>query len=416
MRILCLSNFYPPASRGGYELWCQEVTEGLRGLGHEVMVLTSTHGQDAIRGHEPAWVRRDLHLEMEFASLRNSVSFFASRRAREDENLACLRLSVARFSPDVVLVWGMWNLPRSLPALAEKLLPARVAYYIGDYWPTLPCQLEVYWQAPARNWLTGIPKTMLKPLALGQLRREPPPRLAFEHAIFPTIFMRDELKRGGVSPMHSEVVYGAIDTYPFRDRHVVSDTCQGSATRLLFVGRLTPEKGVHTAIEALHHLLFAWGFKHVQLTIVGSGEPDYEAHLRRLASEKKVESAVAFLRAQPQEAMPAIYQQADILLFTSIWPEPFGRVLVEAMASGLAVVGATTGGATEILNDNVNALTYAPGDPYSLAAQVARLIESPQLRKRLAESARCTSVQMFDIHRMTAQLEAILKAIVQAPA
>ncbi len=87
MKLLFLTNFYPPSSRGGYEQWCQEVTDGLRGGGHDILVLTSTHGRNDSNSLDPSWVRRELYLEMEFASLRNAFQFFTSRKLREQENL-----------------------------------------------------------------------------------------------------------------------------------------------------------------------------------------------------------------------------------------------------------------------------------------------------------------------------------------
>jgi glycogen synthase len=416
MRLLCLSNFYPPAGRGGYEQWCQEVSEGLHRRGHEVIVLTSIHGRDAVRECGLVRVCRDLYLEMELASLRNSVRFFTSRNARENANLVRLHQLIECFSPDAVLVWGMWNLTRSLPALAEQLMPGRVIYYMGDYWPTLPPQTEVYWQVPARNWMTAVPKVLLKPLAQNVLRSEQRPTLDFGHVLFPTAFLRDELKSKGISPKNSTIVCGAIDTQLYRHINGSSDTRPNRVSSLLYVGRLTPEKGVHTAIEAFSSLICQQDHEDLVLTIVGSGEPDYERYLRQLANEKQVESAITFLAVQPKESMPALYHQADIFLFTSIWPEPFGRVLVEAMAAGVAVVGTATGGAAEILADNENALVYTPGDSHGLASRIAQLIESPDLRKRLAESGRCTAVQKFDICRMTAEIEAVLGTIVQEPA
>lgn len=414
MRLLFLTNFYPPASRGGYEQWCQEVAEDLRDRGHEVVVMTSTHGQTELLEPEPAWIRRELHLEMELASLRNSLQFFTSRKARERENLIRLRQLVASFGPDAVLIWGMWNLPCSLPALAEKLKPGRVAYYMGDYWPTLPSQFEFYWQAPARNWATGVPKLLLKPVADRILAGEKPPALRFEHVIFPTAFMQAELKRKGVSPQETRIIYGAIDTSRYPYRNGLSEAEPDDLLSLLYIGRLTPDKGAHTAIEALGYLARQCGFNQLKLTIVGTGEPDYEAHLRQLARQEKIESAVTFLGAQPKEAIPALYHQADIFLFTSIWPEPFGRVLVEAMASGVAVVGTATGGAAEILVENQNALLFAPDDAVGLATQVARLVESPSLRQQLTKAGRQTALAKFDLQRMTTEIETYLRLIVNS--
>jgi glycosyltransferase involved in cell wall biosynthesis len=133
--------------------------------------------------------------------------------------------------------------------------------------------------------------------------------------------------------------------------------------------------------------------------------------LHRVARQEDVDSVVDFLGAQSKEAMPTIYGQSDILLFTSLWPEPFGRVLVEAMASGVAVVGTATGGAAEILVENENALLFAPGDAIGLARQVARLIKLPLLRQELTRAGRRIAVAKFDLQRMAAEIETYLQTI-----
>lgn len=411
MRLLFLSNFYPPASRGGYEQWCQEAADGLAGRGHHVLVLTSAHGNANHGQSDPSWVKRELNLEMEFASLRNAIQFFTVRKKRENENLILLQRTIEAHQPDAILLWGMWNLPRSLPALAESLMPGKVVYYLGDYWVTLPSQFENYWNAPSRNFLTGLPKQLLKPLAKHILAREERPELQLEHALFPSAFMQEELMRRGVLPKRTKIVYGAVDTAPYlnrRDRPKPNDT-----TSLLYVGRLTHEKGVHTAIEATARLVHEHGLKNLKLTIAGGGDADYVEYLHQLVDRKNLASFVTFVPPQPKEALPPLYHRSDILLFTSIWAEPFGRVIVEAMASGLAVVGTKVGGASEILVDGENALTFAPDDPASLCLQLKRLIESPALRERLAASGRETAVHQFDIRRMTGEIESYLQNVVR---
>lgn len=407
MKVLFLSNFYPPVSRGGFEEWCQEVADGLVARGHEVTVLTSDYKRADASELDAAWVHRDLHLEMEIASLRNALQFFTIRKTRENDNLKVLEQFVEKRTPDVILIWGMWNLHRSLPALAERLMPGRVVYYMGDYWPTLPNQFENYWNAPARNPITGLPKVILKPIAQRILAREERAKVELKHVLFPTAFMQKEFESKGIKPRNAKVVYGAIDTNPYKDLHHTSKQSQDLS--LLYVGRLTDEKGVHTAIEALAH--FQGKVDKLKLTIVGGGEPEYEARLRQLAKIENVESLVVFVPAQPKEKLPALYQQADIFLFTSIWPEPFGRVIVEAMASGVIVVGAATGGAAEIMSDNENALLFAPGDSKDLADKLVRLIESPALRERLAKAGRETAIAKFDIQRMTGGIEDYLQTI-----
>src|ERR687887_17309 len=70
---------------------------------------------------------------------RKAPTSCASSRARlERQNLDQLSKLVAEVRPDAALVWGMWNVPRAVPALLEQLLGSRVVFYFCDYWPTLP--------------------------------------------------------------------------------------------------------------------------------------------------------------------------------------------------------------------------------------------------------------------------------------
>lgn len=410
MRLLFLSNFYPPISRGGYEQWCHEVVDGLRDRGHQVIVLTSRHknGDQTILDH--AWVHRKFFLEMAIDSLWNGLIFFTTRRRCEDTNLHELQRTIDSYKPDAILVWGMWNLSRKIPALAEQLLPGKVAYYFGDYWLFLPGQMETYWNLPSRSWITTLPKVVLKPFALRLLVREDKPKLMVENAIFPSNYLRDEYISKGMIIKNVSVIYGAADTRIFIPPDKPNDN-RNDITNLLYVGRLTQDKGVHTCIQALTILTEEFNDRNINLLIVGSGERDYELYLRSLAQEKLVENRVFFMGSKSKSELPKIYHTADIFLFPSIWAEPFGRVLVEAMASGLPVVGTAVGGAAEILRDGENALLFMPGNPEAMAAQISRLIRSPELRKHMIEAGRITA-DKFDIQRMVGEIEVYLKRLV----
>ncbi len=388
-------------------------------------MLTSRLGRQEEQASKDAdWVERTLHMEMEFTSLRNGFEFFTLRQKREQENLNCLRQSIAEFQPEAILVWGMWNLQRSLAVLAEELLPAHVAYYMGDYWPTLPSQYQMYWESPARNWATLLPKSILGFVAQQILAREQLPTPRFEHVIFPTKFMRHELQRKGVAVGDAQIIYGGADTHLYANRckssnggHCDSSFGESSHThesedgqvlKLLYTGRISYDKGVHTAIEAVALLVKEHGLRNLSLTIVGQGATDYMQRLYDLIRSEKIEEYIVFRGWQAKDQLPNLYLHADIFLFTSIWQEPFGRVLVEAMASGIAVVGTTAGGAAEILQEGVNGLTFPPGNASALARQIARLAESPLLRKQLAAAAKETAVEKFDIQRMAAEIEEYL--------
>lgn len=411
MRLLFISNFYPPLSIGGYEQWCQEVADGLRERGHQVEILTSRYDRGKKETPDPPWIHRSLFFEMEINSLAGNLRSLTAHRIRRNGNLKEIHRSVETIAPEAIVIWGMWNLSPDIPALAEQLRPEKVIYYLGDYWPLLPAQMETYWTIPARSWKTALPKRLLKPLALRVLTQGAKPGLFLNHAIFATKFLRDEYLRNGVPIKNETIIYGAVDTSPYIAIDKPTDQRHSRIT-LLYVGRLTQEKGVHTCIQALGMMSNSATNKPINLMIVGSGDSEYETYLRNLAMDKQVGEQVEFLGARPKSELPGIYRDGDIFLFPSIWPEPFGRVLVEAMAAGLPVIGTTVGGAAEILIDGVNGLTFTPDEPESLAAQITRLIEMPELRMRLADAGRKMAVEKFDLHRMVSEIEIYITSIV----
>lgn len=415
MRLLFLSNFYPPFDRGGYEQWCQEVADRLRQSGHQVTVLTSRHGAAQYDSAAQDFVLRRLHLEMEFVSWKNAVRFFVGRQKRVRENVAAIRALFARSPFDAVLVWGMWNLDWQVVAEAERLCPHGVFYYIADYWLTLPSQDLQYWRAPARTQLARASKGVLKPIAERWLARERRPALELAYALFPSAYLRAELWQKGVQFGATAVIPGAIDTslYPVREKSGLMD--RSASFQLLYVGRLSPEKGVETAIHALDHFRALNAWRPARLVIVGGGDTGYEALLRQLVIEKGLAPMVEFMGALPKERMPQVYSQADVLLFPSTWPEPFGRVIVEAMASGVVVVATATGGAAEIVADEENALVFPPQNAALLASQLVRLVRNPGLYERLAASGRRVALERFDIRRMAEGVEQYLEAALARP-
>ncbi len=433
MRLLFLTNLYPPHSQGGYEEWCHEVAVALRSRQHEVLILTSTNGRDQQASEDPSWVRRELYLEMELASLRNGVQFFTQRRQREQANLTTLRTYVHRFQPDALVIWGMWNIARSVPVLAEQLMPGRVVYYMGDYWPTLSNQFEYYWQAPALHWYTQLPKQLLGFFAATILKTEKRPQPAFAKVLFPTAFMEAELAQRGTTVQESKVIYGAADIAPYAQAMTSAsqprDDIDGTAARestldeqqaaeqlvhLLWVGRVRPDKGTHLAVKALDRIVHEYKLDKVKLTIVGNGDAEYLTYIEYLIRRYRLQAYVTLVGPQPKGELPTLYASAQIFLFTSTWPEPFGRVVVEAMAAGVAVVGATVGSMAEILSDNENALTFPPNDETMLAAQIVRLIRSPHLRRQLASAGRRTAVEKFEMQRMATEIELYLQQMIRS--
>ncbi|MCZ7570655.1 MAG: glycosyltransferase family 4 protein [Ardenticatenaceae bacterium] len=412
MRILVLTNFYPPYELGGQEQSCEDVVGGLKRRGHHLVVLTSMHGTHNLPV-EADGIFRWLYLEMELATPGHSIRFFTERKRRERHNLDCLQRVVEQTGPDAVFIWGMWNLPRSLPALAEALCPGRVVYRFGDYWPTLPSQHVFYWHTAGRSWLACLAKRLLSAVALAMMARDGAlPRLKFEHTICISAALRDTLVECGIPVSDARIIHNGIDVEPYLQcRQHQATPREDRPLKLLYAGRLAPEKGVDTAIKAMAGVVFGRRLGDVRLSIVGSGTPDYEDVLQQLVIEAGLTDSVAFLGRVPREAMPELLPQFDVLVFPSIWKEPFGRVLLEAMISGLVVVAAGHGAPCEIVADGENGLLFTPGDAEDLAEKIATLAGDDQTRRRLVDAGAQTVLERFTIARMLDQIENCLKDV-----
>ncbi len=411
MRILFLSNFYPPHDVGGYEQWCEEVANGLMDRGHEVAVLTSRHGIQAGSTDEQGYVTRSLYLQADI-SYYHPVDFFLRRPNQEQANIQALRRMIDEFQPDVVMVWGMWNLSHTLPYWAEQWMPGRVAYFISNYWPADPDPHTVYWRLPTRRPMLELIKRPLRTLALAELRREGyPPSLQFEHAVCCSEYVRDTLVKLGKLPAHAGILFGGTDPKPFLAASKLNKNHQGKqngSLDLLYFGRLIHDKGVHTAIEALGLLKKQGLADGIQLTVLGSGHPDYETKIQQMVGQMDVENQVRFVKQVPRTEVPEWLGRFDVYLFTSIWPEPMARSVMEAMAAGLLVIGTEVGGQVEMLANDQNSLTFKAEDAECLASHIARVSNDPLRRVQLATAGQQMVLERFTLNRMINEIEQFL--------
>ena len=210
MKLLFLTSAYPPFHLGGYELSCPQTATRLKSGGHEVRILTS-RSHRSVAGREEG-VYRSLWPQADLYYYR-PLDFFLHRRSRERANLEGLARVLQEYSPQLVMVWGMWNLSIRLPELLERRMPGRVVYYLASYWPADQDLHTQYWQSPARRWWTELLKKSLRMIAFRQLRSDGyPPRLRFERSICCSRFVRSRLVASGKVPESAQVIYLSIPT------------------------------------------------------------------------------------------------------------------------------------------------------------------------------------------------------------
>lgn len=415
LRLLFVTNFYPPHDRGGYEKHCYEVATRLRAKGHTVFVLTSRYGVS--HPVQDTTFCRSLFLESDIEHY-SPAHFFLRRWREERHNAQTLLSTISTLQPDAVVFWGMWNLSRKLPTVAETT-DVPIAYYLGDLWPISPDMHTQYWQLPTRRRSRQPLKSLASTLAFALLRLERyPPELRFEYVMCGSHFLKHKLSAAGLPFQHARVVMCGIDTQRFRadvNWHARRQRLHAQQNiRLLYVGALTPQKGVHTAIDALQILHNRSHHNGITLSIVGAGTPEQEMLVRKQIGENGLDENITLVGLVPNESLPALMAQHDVLVFPSIIEEGFGRVAVEAMAAGLVVVGTGVGGSAEILQDERNGLCFQPANAEQLATQVQRLSSDPDLYVRLASAGQETVLDRFDLSQMVDGIERYLIEVVRA--
>lgn len=417
MKILVLTNYYPPHHIGGYGMLCLEVVDGLRARGHEITVLSGKHGvaQDTVEGH----VHRRLTLESDLYNYQmHSAWRYPFVKA---QNFAILREFVATRQPDLIFIWGMWALTKELAQLAETLLPGRVAYYLANPWPIDPNLHQRFWDEPATTPLRRLAKKTLRvPVRLWLRAEWQKTPLQFQHALCCSAALRDQLRQANTPLQQAPVIYEGIDLAPYLAQEPFQSwqTIHNGASngygheqapaeptyRLLFVGTLSEHKGVHTTLEALAFLRPAERAP-FHLTILGSGHPHYEERLHDLVKTHQLSAWVAFHPPIPRSALPAFLGQYQALLLPSIWEEPLARIMQEGLAAGMVVIGAATGGTKEIIVHGENGLLFPAADAAALAACMQSLVTDPTLARQIAATGRQTAIEKFAITRMVDDIE-----------
>ena len=157
-----------------------------------------------------------------------------------------------------------------------------------------------------------------------------------------------------------------------------------------FVARLDPWKGLNVFIEAA--ALVAARFPDAVFLVSGDAPSGFEAHrddMAALARRLGLGDNIRFLGWRYRmDDIPAVMAALDVFCHTSIEPEPFGLVVIEAMAMQTAVVAARAGGPLEIIEEGVSGLLTPPGDAQALADTVGALLADPVRRRAIAAGGR----------------------------
>lgn len=433
MKILVLVNLYPPHHAGTYDLRCQTFVEALVTRGHEIHVLTSTHGI----GLEQRGGQIERRLQLNGVFGHPLLTEYKDLKALETANHTALQETIASFEPQLTFVHSLEGVSKSFVfALQNSRLPT--VFAVDNYWmarevardpwlkwwnsPKLPtagslarASLELAGQrskidliAPTRASKADhrLPELFNSDNPLGTSHPNSLISFRFEHVYFCSQTVKFACEAAGFRVSHGEVIYPGVATETFFGE---VKPAAAPVQRFLFVGKLDAQSGALTAIKALRALRNRGS--NAVLAIYGRGDSDYMAQVRSEVAAHQLQ--VEFLPiSNLTKDLPGIYRRHDALLYTAEWNEPFSTTPLEAMAAGLPVIGTAIGGAGELFREEQNSLTYSPGDSEVLAGRMLQLQQNAALRCQIAEAGQQEVLSQFNESIITDRIEAYLQSAI----
>lgn len=402
-----ISNLYPPYVIGGYEMLASAVVDELRRRGHEVHVATGYGQRLPADGQTHGVLSLDLdHKEDIFLSGdKPKVGELIKWHLFNWRSYRGTRRLIRQLNPDVVAIWNLYKASLApLIATQHERKPHNV--YVADKWlcyslwdlggfinPSQQPQQRIV--RLVRDWFQPLLRAFIKP----------------KHVITVSDFIRGIYLHYGFPAEWLTTIHSGVRPELFT-RRPASPAPDGEV-RLLYMSSLWEGKGPQVAVRALGRLVRK-GYVNLSLDIYGEGVENFKQWLRSLIAEEGVEARVRLLGFAAQDDVIAAYQTHDVVVFPSVWDEPFATVLLEAMSCGLAIVASTAGGTPEAIQNDETGLLVPPNDPDALALALERVIVDVPLRQRLGERAAQIARERFTVTYWVDRLEAYYTRITQA--
>jgi glycosyltransferase involved in cell wall biosynthesis len=388
MRILQLHVY---GEVGGIEHFTRDTFAELEARGHQIVLLyggAQLTGLGAPGRSVHFWPRAH-----DFGEVSDALNQKAQRIISQER-------------PDVALVHTPINLP-----LATAILEALpTVYFAHNYGAFCPAGARLFQDTDTICQLQQVPnvRCLVNAFARQCNTRRPGPlwrlyrRAAHfgewarqvEAVICDSVYVSERCVENGFSPERLFVLPSAV--------RLPADSLPGDpgANVVLFVGRLSPEKGVDYLIRAIPHIS-------APCTVVVAGAGKELPALIQLAERQGVRDRIRFLGKVEHPAVDALYAGARVSVVPSVWPEPFGMVGPEAMSHGVPVVAFRVGGIPEWLMDGQTGFLVEPRDVAGLARRIDQLLHDPALARRLGGRGRQVVEERFTLRRHVDALERV---------
>jgi glycosyltransferase involved in cell wall biosynthesis len=319
------------------------------------------------------------------------------------------KIKILEFNPDVIHVHNFLPLiSPSIFALANKLdipivltlhnyrliCPSATLFFKGKIYEKSIHTIfpfDAIWKGVYRNSRiqTAIVVTMIAVNnSLGTWKHKVSGYIAL------TRFAKEKFVNSSISILESKI---------FVKPNFVVDYGRGNLIRenfFLFVGRLTPEKGIETLINAVNLYKF-------NLVIIGDGPMN-----EMVEDAARKNAAITYLGLQSKPTVIDYLKRCKALLFPSIWYEGFPVTILEAFSTGTPVIASNLGSMKEIIQDKVNGLHFNPGDAIHLISQIISVSQNKDLALRMSHNARTSYEENYTPSKNYIQLEQIYMRLI----
>jgi glycosyltransferase involved in cell wall biosynthesis len=398
VKLAFIINLYPPYIVGGNEMLAREVIEALRARGHTIHVITG-RGRDLAKD---GFTHGVLNLDLD----RKEESFLGGKTPTpldvcqwhlyNPKSYLAVRRLLREMQPELVVVWNLY-MASMAPLVAARRAGFPLVIHTADKWLLYGLKDigPLIW--PSLKWKQAavrFVRSVVQPILFRLVRPEP--------IIAISDFIRRVYLDAGFPPNIQPIHLGVPMTM-FSPNGWQRSACD--KVRFLYVGALWEGKGPQVAVKALGQFIQRPGASCVHLDIYGHGSAGFIEHLKGIVKENNLDDHVTFHGFVQREQLAQVYKEHDILLFPSIWEEPFAAVPVEAMASGMPVIGTTAGGTPEAVRHGETGLLVPPNDPEAMAESMASLASDPELRRRFGKNAAQAARAKWDLETYIQRLE-----------
>lgn len=400
MRILYANAYYHPHQPGGAEVMMQAMAEGMLARGHQVSVMTTAEHDslDEVNGipvyrmglrnvfwklpkdAKPAWQKLLWHgMDRDNPLMR-----------------APIRHVLRKVGPDILV---SNNLPGMSIALwrEAKALNIPIVHVLHDYYLMCP---SVTMHKDGHN-CTAI---------CGSCRAFRGPHAAMSNQVDAVVgvsqaILNTHLKHGvfAQTPI-KRVIYNARDLpnpvprdskAPGQEAHVVFG----------FIGAVSEVKGVEPLIHAFMEARRSC--PHITLRIAGAGEESFVNRLKAIAPSDIV-------RFDGRVDAMSFFREIDVCIAPSQWHDPLPGVVFEALSQGVPVIGSSTGGIPEMVQDRVNGLIFDPQRPQTLTDAIRLLASDEPQRRQFAGHAASSAAKFTAFERMIGEHAALFDEVLHA--